>query len=368
MLINQPFQPKLFGLDNSNRDFSKRDSWGKNQFNNSFPASLACYMHHQGLELVYLTIDYNLNVQHSKIDVPTIFGLDPTSPNLFFAFESDYVPYRKIVVGKLPRVDLVTLDTSNNTSCLRSIEIKLTALPDNSTYHLTDDQYGCEIVTRPDTIVYLALSIAEHFQQSRPQLLAYLEPACLEIDDWTSIKSILPKIPLFAVVIEHLLTSNLSLQKPLVMQPVWKTIGKTSKLYENCLDIFVWSNFAFTRLFFDVTKNLTRSGTESIERSMRSVVWLTKMLYDFAQTGQIPHRSIIDNLTYNTKNDKAFALSGRRTRQYMNCAELINPRVTKAEIKNIVLGGGQDFLSPERRFDAVILSNPEIFDDSLTAL
>ncbi|WP_371851411.1 HindVP family restriction endonuclease [Sphaerospermopsis reniformis] len=29
------------------------------------------------------------------------------------------------------------------------------------------------------------------------------------------------------------------------------------------------------------------------------------------------------------------------------------------------LGGGQNFLSPERRFDAIILSNPDIFDDIL---
>lgn len=41
--------------------------------------------------------------------------------------------------------------------------------------------------------------------------------------------------------------------------------------------------------------------------------------------------------------------------------KLIKPRITKAEIRHIILGGGQDFLSPERRFDAIILSNPEIF-------
>jgi len=32
-------QVGLFGLNHSNRDFSQRESWGKNQFNNSFPAS-----------------------------------------------------------------------------------------------------------------------------------------------------------------------------------------------------------------------------------------------------------------------------------------------------------------------------------------
>jgi hypothetical protein len=109
-------------------------------------------MHSKEMELVYLTLDEKIKINHQKIDVAQIFGMSPSSPNLFFAFESDYVPYRKTVIGRLPRVDLVTLDTSKNDSS-HSIEIKLAALPDNSTYRLPDDQYGREIVIRLDTIV-----------------------------------------------------------------------------------------------------------------------------------------------------------------------------------------------------------------------
>ena len=359
-------QVGLFGLTHSNRDFSQRESWGKNQFNNSFPASLACYMYQKGLKLNYLTLDKQLKIQHKDIDVCQIFGIKPFSSNLFFSFESDYVPYRKIVVGKLPRVDLVTHDVNRDNACLRSIEIKLTALPDNSTYRLPDDQYGCEIVTRPDTIVYLAVSIAHEFENSRDKLLNYLQPVCSSIEDWLSIRHILPFIPRFIDCLDNLLADYIEIQSPLVMQPIWKTVGKTSKLYPNCLDIFVWSNFAFTRLFFDITKRLTRSSdAETIQRPMRSVVWLAKMLYDFALVGKINHKLVIDTLTYNTKNDKAFALSGANTRPYMICDNLIQPRITKEEIKNIILGGGQNFLSPERRFDAIILGNPEIFDERL---
>lgn len=35
---------------------------------------------------------------------------------------------------------------------------------------------------------------------------------------------------------------------------------------------------------------------------------------------------------------------------------------TKAECWEIILGGGQDLLSPERRFDAVLVNSPDIFD------
>ena len=45
----------------------------------------------------------------------------------------------------------------------------------------------------------------------------------------------------------------------------------------------------------------------------------------------------------------------------MTCEELTEPRIKKAEIKNIILGGGQNLLSPERRFDAIIYNSPELF-------
>ncbi|QXE25278.1 putative type II restriction enzyme HgiDI [Richelia sinica FACHB-800] len=325
-------------------------------------------MYSKGLKLIYLTLDNQLKIKHQTIDVEDIFGVNPLSPNLFFAFESDFVPYRKLVIGKLPRVDLVTQDISYNESCLRCMEIKLTALPDNSTYRLTDDKYGCEIVVRPDTIVYLAVSIASHFQNTRNKLLNYIDPVCSEINDWTNIRSILPLISSIVDCLDNLFCDYIDIQSPLVIQPVWKTLGKTSKLYHNCLDIFVWSNLGFTRLFFDIAKRLAKTGEEGINRPMRSVVWLCKMLYEFALNGKISHKFIIDNLTYNTKNDKAFALSGTNTHVYMVCNELIQPRITKEEIRNIIIGNGQNFLSPERRFDAIILSNPEIFDYTLKSI
>ncbi|RKZ70412.1 MAG: HindVP family restriction endonuclease, partial [Candidatus Parabeggiatoa sp. nov. 1] len=41
-------EPRLFGIKHSNRDFSNKESWGKNQFNSSFPVALACYMSDKG--------------------------------------------------------------------------------------------------------------------------------------------------------------------------------------------------------------------------------------------------------------------------------------------------------------------------------
>ncbi len=348
----------LFGLNNSNRDFTQKDSWGKNQFNSSFPAALACYMHSQNVKPVYLQLDKQLKVSHSTISATQLFGIEPNNKDLFFAFESDYIPYQQLVIGNIPRIDLVTQSSGN---CLRALEIKLTALPDNSTCDLTDDKFGSEIVIRPDSIVYLALSIATNYKQDIKKLNNLIGNYFDKITDWTEGTAVMPFIPKMVEVLNTILLESLDKQEPLIVQPIWKTIGKSSQLADSCLDIFVWSNYAFTRLFLNIaTDELTTEN--KITRQLRSVVWLLKMLLDFCKNGKVNHAKIIDELSFNTKNDKAFAVSGKVSQPFMACAELTKPRITKDEIKNIILGGGHLLLSPERRFDAIIYNSPHLFN------
>lgn len=347
----------LFGLNNSNRDFTQKDSWGKNYFNSSFPTALACYMHSKSLKPVYLELDNQLKLLHSDISTAQLFGIEPTNKDLFFAFESDYVPYQQLVVGNIPRIDLVT---QSNGKCLRGLEIKLTALPDNSTCDLTDDKFGSEIVIRPDSIVYLALSIAINYKQDIRKLNNLIGNHFDKITDWTEGITVMPFIPKMVEVLNKILLQSLNKQEPLIVQPIWKTIGKSSQLADNCLDIFVWSNYAFTRLFLNVATD-ELSTENKITRQLRSVVWLIKMLSDFCKNGQINHTKIIDELSFNTKNDKAFAVSGKVSQPFMACPELTKPRITKDEIKNIILGSGHLLLSPERRFDAIIYNSPNLF-------
>lgn len=181
-----------------------------------------------------------------------------------------------------------------------------------------------------------------------------------KINDWTNGISVWPYIPEMISVIDKIVLCVLIRQEPILLQPIWKTNGKLPQLSNNCLDIFVWSNFAFTQLFVDVARK-ELSENNRITRQIRTIIWLFKMLYDFAKLGQINHHRIIDELSYNTRNDKAFAVGGRITHKYMTCAELIKPRIKKEDIKEIILGGGQNLLSPERRFDAIIYNSPELF-------
>ena len=54
-------EARLYGIDNSNRE--NEDLWGKNQFNTTFPTSLACYMRDRDIPAVYLYVDKDLKVK-----------------------------------------------------------------------------------------------------------------------------------------------------------------------------------------------------------------------------------------------------------------------------------------------------------------
>ncbi|MGB3161774.1 MAG: HindVP family restriction endonuclease [Carnobacterium sp.] len=362
-IVSEEIEPGLFGLKNTNRDLKDKNSWGKNQFNNAFPTALANYMFSKNLEPVYLKLGDDLKVNHTNISVESLFGMNPANVNTFFAFESTYTPYQRFAEGSVPRADLVTVSLGanpNDDKIIKGLEIKLTALPDQTTFELNEENYSCEIVIRPDTIVYLGYSMASIYHDKRKELFDILDPVCNLITDWSNSEEILPHLANIVLALDTILLSNLDNQVPIVMQPIWKTIGKAPRLAENCLDLFVWSNFAFTRLFIDPTKKF--KITSKITRQVRTSIWFCKMLYDYSKDGKINHMEIINDLTYNTKNDKAFSAPGTTTHQYLHCEELTKPRITINEIQNIILGGGEKFLSPERRFDAVIVSAPGLFD------
>ena len=362
MVSGQKVSPSLYGLKHTNKDFSLKESWGKNQFNTAFPTALGCYMHHKGVAPIYLVLNPNLEVEQETIKVSDIYGTDPLADETFYAFENQYNRYQHLVNNGLPRIDLVINRLQDQQlSPVRGIEIKLTALPDHTTFSESEESYGCEIVIRPDTIVYLALSIALKFQNEVNTLKDLIRPYLKDIqeNDWYDPDVMRESSDQIIGAIDVVLFSRLSQQEPFLLQPIWKTEGKTLILHENCLDIFVWSDYALTRLFIDICKS--SSNRQKITRHYRTAIWLAKMLVDFSRKGKIDQRGVIDHLTYDTKNDKAFAVSGKITRKYMKSDQMISPRIKRNEIKNIILNGGEKMLSPERRFDAAILGTSEIF-------
>lgn len=186
----------LFGQKYSNRDYTKEKTWGKNQFNSSFPASLVAYMSYRGISPVYICLDRKQNVIHRTITGEELFGLNPLSDNLFYNFESNYFPYNKFYTGKSERIDLV-LNNRHTNEPLRGFEVKLTALPDSTTKDLPEDKYSCEIVVRPPTICFVACSICSHYStEKNKQKLRTLLSGVPYITHWEMIEEVAPHFPL----------------------------------------------------------------------------------------------------------------------------------------------------------------------------
>lgn len=355
--------PGLFGQtqNNSGRDYTQEYYWGKNQFNSSFPASLVAYMSHKSIKPIYICTDSDNNVIHSYISGTDLFKINPLSENAFYNFEASFPAYDKFYTGEREKIDLVMLDTSTSTDTpLIGLEIKLTALPDSTTKNLSEENYSCEIVVRPPTINFIACSICNNFKTAKEKdTLRTILNTVPRINHWEEPEEVLPHYNKILEAILNISSYLHNKQTPLIIQPIWKTIGGKSILANDCLDVFIWSNLAVIQM----CNRKDSISIKRITRPMRTIIWIYLMLLEYSGVyGQFDYRRIVRLHSYNIANDKAFALSGTQTHEFMKCNELIHPRISKYDIKNIILGGGQNLLSPERRFDAVIVNSPYLFE------
>lgn len=233
--MSSPQKPSLFGLSNSNRDFSDEENWGKNKFNSSFPAALCCFLNSINQKANYLSIA-NKKFSRQDISITDAFKVDPTLPDTYFSFESTYNSYQQYISGKLPRTDLV-IQSCNGNKLYSALEIKLTTLPDHTTCELEDEsKYGSELVVRPDTIVYLACSIAEVLDNSS---LKEIVGNGFNIKNWKDADEVIPHLPKIINVLEDIYLKIASEQSPFLLHPIWKTRGN-----QHSSQTIVWTFFS----------------------------------------------------------------------------------------------------------------------------
>lgn len=343
-----PAQPSLYGLCHSNRNGD--DLWGKNQFNSTFPTALCCYMRDKGIPAVYLSLAEHLTVKANELDFNTVFNTKKANQELTFLFESKFDPYQQWAYGDIGNIDLVI---KHKESFLRALEIKLTVLPDDGTHKDDEANWGSELVVRAATTSYAALGIAESCSDILPELRALFEPVCQPIRNWGNSTEIRVRRDSILECLDTFQSTYLDRQKPFLMQPVWRTIGKSPELADNAFDVFIWTDFALCRTFIDRAKEETLRNDNQVPRFLRAATRLAHALYDLSTRGKVDmtvyREDAMGNLT-----DKEFALGGKITRHYMNHDRKLKPAVPKTALREIILGGGQNRLSPERRFDATI--------------
>lgn len=341
----------LFGIEHSNRENDAH--WSKNCFNSSFPTAVACYMLERKIPAVYIRLKddgSNLGVVADEIYMDQVFNSKSrTSKELFFSFESIYEPYQRYSFDDIDAIDLVVKDTAGN--FLSPLEVKLTVLPTDGTCKLPEDKWGCELVIRSATTSYCALGMFDSVRSHRTNIREIFEKTCSSIQMWDNDFEMRHKIPDIYDSIQNFQREYYTNQKPLLMQTIWKTQGKSPLLANQAFDIVVWSDYAFSRLFID---SVLKEKSKKMSRPMRATARLARCLWELSKSGKIRIEDIYRQMAFGNQTDKEFAINGGRWRQYVNTDRITNLMLSKTVIREIIEPGNIIRLSPERRFDQTL--------------
>lgn len=158
------------------------------------------------------------------------------------------------------------------------------------------------------------------------------------------------KIPSICASIDAFQARYYTRQKPLVMQTLWKTQGKSPMLANNAFDIVIWSDYAFSQLFIDSSYE----AASTMSRPMRASARLARCLWELSKSGKIRVVDIYRQMAFGNQTDKEFSIPGNKWKQYVSSPRTENPILPKDVVTSIIQDGYIERLSPERRFDQTL--------------
>ena len=287
------------------------------------------------------------------------WGMDdvigPKGRKPYYHFEKVFDGYRKFFRNRndAEGIDLVT--SFNGTDEI-PLEIKLTVVPDFGTASKKEHLWGPELVVRPVSSAYSMMGLAASLLEpqnsvTREKVINHLSPAYGSITNWTSNTEIKQQAQSLRNGLDAALKESENLQKPFLIQPIWKTQGQSIALCEQCFDVFVWSDVAIMRVPVDLSYN------KSSTRALREVARHVRALHDILSQGDYDYESIYKGtVAGGGQTDKSFAISGRKTNEYLRHSRLRNPHYHKDILQKIILNRGELNLKPERRFDLAVVA------------
>lgn len=361
-------EASLYGFTNTNSNRKLKNLWSKNVFNSTFPVSLALYMKKKGLKAKYITINKDLKPIVEEISIETLFGTTGLSDNdVYYDFESKYEPYNEFLPRSSQLTDKektdVVIRRTDNKNPLAALEIKLTVVPEKVSANKMAEKQGCELVCRPITTKYCALGIFSRLSTAeRKRLSDSLGDDFKKIHDWNhpdDIENAEKYLLRLKAAFDGFERDTYDKQRPLIIQPIWRTIGQSPEIdKDHAFDIFVWSDYAYTRLFLDREFTSTRTGKKSLTRMARCMIRVVAFLYEAGRVSdnRADINKIFSDYTVDKQSDKEMSAPASITLPFMvpehcddNC--LLKPRIPRDAIKEIIQNGGQKLLKPERRLD-----------------
>lgn len=346
-------EPGLYGILNSNR--SSKNLWGKNEFNSTFPVALCCYMRDNDVKPVYVSVvGMNTSASDGEITIEDALGTESRGANVRFDFESAYDPYQSYCSDDLPSIDVVTKDGEGRFCA--PIEIKLTVVPDSSTFGKSENEWSAELVVRPVSSAHALLGLFDGIAELpdvRDKVRAAVRDVNERVQDWDNVSEVHSHKTAILSSLNSAFEHLQEFQRPYLMQPIWKTEGKQARFAKKCLDVFFWSNLAIAKLPLDIAERET-SADSKVSRSLREVARHTRCLYSLLTQGRFQYGRIYRGMGLGNQTDKSFSVSGSSTWKYLRHPRLRNPFFSADVLRSLILNGGHRLLSPERRFDAAI--------------
>lgn len=306
----------------------------------------------KGIKAIYVRLtkkDGGLRVVTGKIPIEKVFNCgNALAPgDLVYNFESVYEPYQKYAFEDIDCIDLVV---NGGGKALSPLGVKLTVLPTDATSRAPEKDWGCEMVIRPATTTYCALGMYDSVARSARKIRGIFEDTCSAVEKWDSEYEMSRKIPELSRCVDEFQNTFLRHQKPLVMQTIWKTRGKSPLLADNAFDIVVWSDYAFSRLFVDESYE----AKEKMSRPMRATARLARCLWELGKSGKIHLPEIYRQMAFQNQTDKEFAIAGKRWRKYVSSSRIVRPVLPREVVHDVIGKGYLEKLSPERRFDQTL--------------
>ncbi|MCY4148250.1 MAG: HindVP family restriction endonuclease [Gammaproteobacteria bacterium] len=377
----QDSAPSLYGITSANSSRSGTSLWGKNQFNSTFPLALCLYMRDNDLSPVSIVSRGDRILAEDRTwSMAEIVGDSSRKP--YYHFEKTYDPYAKLSRNEVDKIDLVVSLGGRHAIPL---EIKLTVVQDSTTVRSDESNWAPEMVMRPVSSAHAMMGVAASLlnpenqgdallsSQKHPQPLVagFLGPgkwdrrqqavnalrnAYNKVSDWSNESEIVQRSEILVDALSKVLGIAESLQKPFMIQPLWKTKGQSLVLCNRCFDVFVWSDVSVMKIPVDQFTGDT-GGKPRMNRPLREIARHVRALYDLLVTGDYDYTGIYKSMSLSNQTDKSFALSGKKNLKYLSHARLADPLLNKDVLHKLILNKGELELRPERRFDAAVLSN-----------
>lgn len=339
---------------------------GKNQFNSVFPAALMMKMQDMGIDPAVVVAEHvepdgKLRFVDTTCPVSRIIGSDTSVTPLFHSFESAHDPFKQYQsdTERLVKTDLVFSDAVKVPGKIHlargrdliAAEVKLTVMPDQTTKQRQPSEWGPELVIRPSTTAYVAMSLFDGFDEGARSRIKDVAADLMRIKDWRSEAEVYRHQDIFIKLAHLAVRLAKQSQRPALLQCLWASEIETDYCAEHTFDMLVWTDAALLALYIFEVEN---GRDDDAGRALRALIRFSRVIMELVSFGKFSYENAFIDICFKNQNDKEISVSGSKLRRYVASPFIDKRRLPWTALHEIVPEEMVGKLSPERRLDQML--------------